>query len=225
MIKLVFFSKEESLNCIVLTQKLVKVNYKFIKSISILYKSKMEIGVKVGDIMTRNFVSVSPSTSLLDCAKKMVKKRVGSLILSEGNELRGILTEGDILWAMTKKSRKDLNKIKAEEIAPKKTITIKPSADVYQALQKMKKTKYRWLPVTVNKNIIGFLTLKDILRIEPSLFDIASGIMQIREEGDKLKRKKSGELFSEGTCEECGNFNLLYKIDNRMICEDCRNDM
>ena len=185
----------------------------------------MKIGVKAGDIMTRNFISVSPDTSLLDCAKKMVKKRVGSLILEENSHLKGIITEGDIIWAMTKKSQKDLNKIKASEIAPRKIVTIKPSADLYDALQKMKKTKYRWLPVTVKGNIIGFLTLKDILRIEPGLFETASEIMQIKEEGSKLRRRKAGEDFSEGLCEECGNYNLLYNVDNRMICEDCRDAM
>jgi len=185
----------------------------------------MKIGVKAGDIMTRNFISVPPDTSILDCAKKMVKKRVGSLILEQNNQLKGIITEGDIIWAMTKKSKKELNNIKASEIAPKKIVTIKPSADLYQALQTMKKTKYRWLPVTVNKNIIGFLTLKDILRIEPGLFEFASEIMQIREESEKLKRRKAGEIFSEGPCEECGNYSLLYKVDNRMMCEDCRDAM
>jgi len=185
----------------------------------------MRIGVKVGDIMTRNFISVKPDTSILDCAKKMVKKRVGSLILKEKDKLKGILTEGDIIWAMTKKSRGDLKKIKASEIAPRKLITIKPSADLYEALQKMKKTKYRWLPVTVKGNVIGFLTLKDILRIEPSLFDTAQEILQIKEKSQKLKRRKAGEKFEEGLCEECGNHGILYKVDNRMICESCRDSM
>jgi CBS domain-containing protein len=185
----------------------------------------MKIGVKAGDIMTRNFISVPPDTSILDCAKKMVKKRVGSLILQENNKLKGIITEGDIIWAMTKKSKKELNKIMASEITPKKLVTIKPSADLYQALQTMKKTKYRWLPVTVNKTIIGFLTLKDILRIEPGLFDHASEIIQIKEEGEKLKRRKAGLKFTEGVCEECAEFNLLYNIDNRLICENCRDAM
>lgn len=186
---------------------------------------RMKIGVKVGDIMTRNFISVKPDTSILDCAKKMVKKRVGSLVLKEDNKLRGIITEGDIIWAMTKKSRKDLESIKASTIAPKKLVTIKPSADLYQALQKMKRTKYRWLPVTTKGNIIGFLTLKDILRIEPGLFDTASEIMQIREESRKLERRKAGVSFKEGICEECGNFDLLYKVDSRAICEDCMDAM
>ena len=47
----------------------------------------MDTGIKVGDIMTRNFVSTSPETDLRNCAKLMVKKRVGSLIIQEGEKL------------------------------------------------------------------------------------------------------------------------------------------
>ena len=190
----------------------------------------MEIGVKVGDIMTRDFVSVKPDTSIVDCAKIMIKKRIGSLVLQEAGILKGLLTERDIIWAMTKKPVEELRNVKALELARKKITIIKPSADLYEALQKMRKSKYRWLPVVVKGRVIGFLTLKDILRIEPGLFDIAHshGVFQIKEEKDKLKRKENRRLggnYREDYCEECGNFDLLEKIDDRLICEGCKERM
>lgn len=185
----------------------------------------MKIGVKVGDIMTREFIAVKPETSIKDCAKIMIKKRVGSLILKTKDKLEGILTEKDIIWALTKKVK--IDKIKAKEIANRKIISIKPSADLFEALQKMKKSKYRWLPVIVQGKIIGLLTLKDILAIEPDLFEIVQkhDIFQIREENEKLRRKRASEKgkswMSEGVCEECGNFDLLYKNEEQLICESC----
>ncbi len=184
----------------------------------------MKTGIKVGDIMTRDFVSVNPSTSVLNCAKKMIKKRVGSLILEEKGILKGIITEGDIIWALTKKSKKDLDSIEASEIAPRKLATIKPSADLYDALQKMKKTKYRWLPVTSQKKVIGFLTMKDIIKIEPSLFEIASESFQIKEESEKRKKTKLTRI-KEGVCEECGTFGILYRENGELICDSCRDAM
>lgn len=190
----------------------------------------MEIGVKVGDIMTRDFIAINPNLGLQDAAKIMIKKRVGSLILRERGRLRGLLTERDIIWAMTKKSSEELKTIKVGDLAKKKVTTIKPSADLHEALQKMRKSKYRWLPVISGGNIIGFLTLKDILRVQPELFEIAHahGAFQIKEEREKLKRKESrmqeGGWISEGICEECGNFDLLYSVDGRIICEGCRNE-
>jgi len=188
-----------------------------------LFKAKS--GIKVGDIMTRNFVSVNPNTNLVECAREMMKKRVGSLILKEGQKLVGILTEKDIIWAMTKKGAKSLNKIKAGDIASKKIATIKPSSDLYEALERMKKLKFRRLPVTVDGNVIGMLTLKDVLRIEPSLFSDINKVEQIREESEKLSRMKGEKWVKDGVCEECGNFDILYKIDNRLMCLACKEAM
>lgn len=175
--------------------------------------------------MTRNFVSIKPDANLIECAREMMKKRVGSLILKDGQKLVGILTEKDIIWAMTKKGAKGLDKIKARDIASKKIATIKPSSDLYEALERMKKLKFRRLPVTVDGNVIGMLTLKDVLRIEPSLFSDINKVEQIREESEKLSRMKGEKWVKDGVCEECGNFDILYKIDNRLMCLACKDAM
>ncbi|MDD5191640.1 MAG: CBS domain-containing protein [Candidatus Nanoarchaeia archaeon] len=185
----------------------------------------MKIGVKVGDIMTRDYTSAKPDISVLHAVKLMVKKRVGSLILEDKDVLKGILTEGDIMWALSKKSVKDLKKIRAIEICTKKIITIKPSADIYDAIKLMKKAKFRRLPVTVKKRVIGLLTMKDILRIQPELFDIVRENYSIKEEAEKMKRVKSAETFKEGVCEECSNFDILYNVDGQLMCESCREAM
>jgi len=186
-----------------------------------------KIGVKVGDVMTRDFISINPDVSVLDCAKKMVRNHVGSLVILKNNELEGIITEKDIIWALTKRSKKELSKIKCCDITPRKVATIRPDMDLIDALQRMKKTKFRRLPVVVNKKVIGLLTLKDILRIEPDLFDIASATstMQIREEDEKIERKESPKSFSVGICEECGSSDILYKVEGALICESCSDKM
>ena len=189
----------------------------------------MRTGIKVGDIMTRNFVSAKPDTNLIDCAREMVKGRVGSLIIKDGQKLVGVLTERDVLWAMIKKPKAGLENIKAKDIATKKIITIKPSADVYEALQKMKRQKYRRLPVVTKGNVVGLLSVNDILRLVPALFETASEIMQIREESEKIKRmhvsKGNGKIIEEDICEECGNYDLVSKVDNRLLCESCKDAM
>ena len=185
----------------------------------------MKIGVKVGDVMTRDFVSAKPSISVLNAIKLMVKKRVGSLVLQEKELLKGILTERDIMWALSKKSVKDLEKVKAIEICTRKITTIKPSADIYDAMRLIRKAKFKRLPVTIKKRVIGLLTLKDILRIQPELFEIAKENYTIREESEKLKRVKTNESFKEGICEECSNHDILYSEDSRLICESCRDAM
>ena len=156
----------------------------------------------VSDIMTRDPITISPDTDLLECAKKMVSKNVGSLLIVAKKHLVGIITDQDILWALTKKSQKDLKEIKAIDISPKKIATIKPTASVKEALSKMKKLKFERLPVIHDGNLVGMLTAKDILNFKPEYFPELEEYAEIREQSMKLKRIKSKEPI-EGICEEC----------------------
>jgi len=183
----------------------------------------VETRVKVGDLMTRNFIWVTPETDLKRCAKTMIKKRVGSLIVKEkdSQKLRGIITEKDIVWAVVKKSKKDLANILVKDIMKRKVVTIKPSADITEALTKIKKKKKRKLPVVENNKVIGMLTTKDIFKISPDLFESLAETVKIREETNKLKRHQRGRPRKLDFCEECGEQDLLTNISDSWICSSC----
>jgi CBS domain-containing protein len=182
----------------------------------------MKVGIKVGDVMTKKLVTVKPETPISECAKIMIDKRIGSILVGEKQMLKGIATEGDIITAVAK----GINvKDSISKVMTKKVITIPPTRDIYDALVVMKKNKVRWLPVTADKAIIGFLTEKDILKIQPDLFDIAVQNINIAEEAEKWKRIKAVDEYrwiKEGPCHECGVYDLLYKADGRYLCADCR---
>ncbi|MBS3072521.1 CBS domain-containing protein [Candidatus Pacearchaeota archaeon] len=186
----------------------------------------MDARIRVGDVMTRDFIHVNPESSVLECAKTMTKKRVGSIIVKEGDKLHGIITEKDLVWAMTKKPDK-LREIKAKEVLTKKLVTISPEATIHQALDKMNKKKIRRLPVVNNKKIVGYVTLKDIVKFMPELFEENREFERIREESEKIEKSElaSKGTFHENICEECGNFDILFDIDGRMICEFCKDQM
>lgn len=179
--------------------------------------------IPVGEIMTRNFVSVRPSSSLLDCAKLMVQEKVDSLVLVEGRRLVGIITSRDILWTIVKKSKANLKKLKVIDAATKRVAIIKPSADITEALEKMKQYNFRRLPVISNGEIIGVLTLKDILRVEPALYHEVGTLDAIREESRKLSN--TSEINDEGLCEECGALSELIKTEGRLLCPDCLDEI
>ncbi len=183
------------------------------------------IKLSVGDIMTRNFVSVSPKDSLHTCAKKMAKERVNSILVTSSNRLVGILTSRDILWAITKKPKLDLKKIKSLSIASRKIAVIKPSADISQALEKMKASNFRRLPVITRGQIIGVVTLKDILAIAPELYAETRVLMdEIREEKTKQEHIHTSYPL-EGICENCGALSDLLKVEGQLLCPDCRDEL
>ena len=182
----------------------------------------MKTGIQVGDLMTRSFIYVSPDTDLQKCAHTMVKKRVGSLIIKKSDKLEGILTEKDILWVIVKKSKNDLKDILAKDLMKRKVVTIKPSCDILDAIDKMKKFKVRRLPVVENGKVIGMLTMKDILKVDPGLFELISETVKIKEKSKKIERgEKIRTKKRYGICEDCGETGMLYRDDLGWICEDC----
>lgn len=182
-------------------------------------------GILVADVMTRDPITISPSTNLFECTKKMVRKRVGSLLLTEGKRLVGIISRKDILWVIVKKSSADLKDIKAIDISPKKIATIKPDATIKEALEKMKQYKFRTLPVIQDKELVGLVTIRDILTFSPEAYPELEEFEQIREESRKLKNIKKVREIRGGICEECGREGILYKVHGNLICEMCRDRM
>jgi CBS domain-containing protein len=183
----------------------------------------MEV-ISVADIMTREPITINFNASLLECVKKMVGKKIGSLVLVDGKELKGFISQSDILWAIIKKSKDDLKDIKAKDISPKKIATIKPDITIKEAIQKMKKLKFNRLPVVKGKELVGIITIKDILSFNPEFYPELEELQKIREEEEKLKRLGLKEKFKEGVCQECGNNGLIYKIDGNWICETCKSN-
>jgi CBS domain-containing protein len=178
--------------------------------------------ILVSDVMTRDLISISPSSNLMECAKKMVKNRIGSLMIIEKEKLVGFISQRDILWALTKHS--DLTKIKAIDISPKKIAIIGPNNTIKEAIEKMNKLKFEKLPVVSENKVVGFITSGDIISIHPEVYPEIEEFARIKEDSEKLKRvniKNSGE----GICEDCGNQGLLFKVDGRLICESCKDEI
>ena len=184
--------------------------------------------VLVADVMTREPVTVMPDENLFNCAKKMVRKKVGSLLLVNKKKLVGFISQRDILWALIKKSRDDLSKIKVIDISPKKIATIKSSSTIQEVIRKMKKLKFARLPVVNVNEIVGIITMKDILSFHPEVYPELEELNKIREETEKLKRiKKAKEraFMHEGICEECGQTDVLYRVHGMLICESCKSSI
>lgn len=182
--------------------------------------------VAVGDIMTRNFAYVSPNTNLLATAKEMVKQRIDSLLITEGRKLLGIITSRDILWTIVKKPGIDLKSMDVMDIATRKIAVIKPTSDISEALHKMKQFGFRRLPVLLKGEIVGVITLKDILRIEPGVYSMLGELAGVKEESEKMKRLQKYEgLQTEGLCDSCGALAELVPIGNKMLCRDCREEI
>lgn len=180
----------------------------------------METGYVVGDVMTTKPVTCTRETTLLNCAKTMKENEVGSLLIVEKGELLGIFTDTDFVY-----------KVAAEELSmntPVKKVmstvlyTTEAKTDIVDAVKTMNKHNIRHLPVMEDKKLVGYLTLKTILKIEPQLFELMSEKIELR--GISPESSLIG-LYNEeleGTCESCGNYSSrLTEVGGQRICSNC----
>ena len=181
--------------------------------------------VFVADVMTREPFTAKPDTSLLECSRIMIRKKVGSLPIVDKKKLVGFLSQRDILWALVKNPRANLSKIKAEDLSPKKIATLKPDTTLNVAIKKMNSFKFDRFPVVKNNELLGIVTSKDILSFHPEFYPELEELSMIREEEEKLKRikiTKEGPNMTDGICEECGKRGTLYRVNGMLICDSCR---
>lgn len=119
--------------------------------------------MKVGDIMTIDVVNCPVKTAVSEAARKMRERDIGSLVvLGERNEIRGILTDKDIV---TRVLALGLNPdtTTVESVLTDKPTAITREAFYYEALLSMMNQKISHLPVVDEAGLAGIVTMKDLL--------------------------------------------------------------
>jgi CBS domain-containing protein len=148
--------------------------------------------MKVKDVMNPKVVFCKPDDTVREAAKILKEKNISGVPVLEGDELVGIISEGDLLklliipekgdlwlpspfevievpireligWEDTKKMLSDVGSTRIEEIMTKNVHTISPEASVEEASEHMVRHRINRLPVTENNHVVGIVTRGDII--------------------------------------------------------------
>ncbi|MEK6808547.1 MAG: CBS domain-containing protein [Nanoarchaeota archaeon] len=181
----------------------------------------MKTGYKIADAMTERPIYATSAITLTECAKMMDDNHVGSLIIKDKDSLKGVITEQDIVRKAVAKGL-DTDKTKVSDIMETQLLTVKPDDDIYDALVLMRDYNIRQLPVMEKNKLLGLLTLKDILKIEPQLFDLVVEKFELRE----ASRKPINRIIpNEGICEACGEYSeRVVRFKGSLFCDECKEE-
>lgn len=176
----------------------------------------MKTGYNVIDAMTRMVVTVSLDTSIQECSILMAQEKIGSVVVKEGESVRGIITETDIVRKVVAHNLHVVSTT-AKKVMTPRIVSIEPEKDIYDALVVMRDADIKHLPVIDKGKLSGILTMKDILKIEPQLFDLVVEKYRLREEENKPVSTRK-----EGRCDLCGDyFENLNDADGMSLCNEC----
>lgn len=119
-------------------------------------------GRKVGDVMVRDVVSIPPSATLAEAARRMRDANVGALPVVVEGQVRGMLTDRDLVVRGMARGL-DPATATVSECATMQVACARPEWDVEQAAEIMTQCQVGRLPVVGDDNrLIGMITLSSL---------------------------------------------------------------
>jgi len=150
--------------------------------------------MRVSDIMTEAAISDRPDDTLADAARRMWQQQTGSLLVMEGTELLGIITERDVLKAVA--TGTDLEKTKVEEVMARELVTIHPGASLREAASVMTEKWIRHLPVLDRGKLVGVLSQRDLAGVLGNALNEPEALEQLIEASELARARRLSRIES-----------------------------
>lgn len=111
----------------------------------------------------RTIVSTTPEATVFDALKTMADHNVGALIVLEDGKLVGIISERDYARKVVLLGRTSLQ-TQVSEIMARKVICARPDQTVQECLAVMTARNIRHLPVLDHKEVVGLVSIGDLVK-------------------------------------------------------------
>ena len=131
--------------------------------------------MKIEEITIRPPVTAPPATTIADAAHLMARHAVGSLIITEGDQLVGIITDRDlVVRALARYLPLDT---RVDSIMSMNVIALDAGADVRDAMRAFSLHAVRRLPIVDHGKVTGLLALDDVVVVLSKQFaDVTQGL-------------------------------------------------
>ena len=113
------------------------------------------------DIMTKGADFVDSNTTVLDVAKRLASEDYGSLPICDGDKLKGMITDRDIVVKVLAEGR-DPATTKVIDLVQGEVVTIGADDSVEEAARTMAKHQVRRLPVIDGTKLVGMVAQADL---------------------------------------------------------------
>jgi CBS domain-containing protein len=132
-------------------------------TIAAIVANSTEAGMQVRDGMSKVVLTVGPGHTLRQAAKLMAARNVGAaVVLDPDGEGHGILTERDILISVGQGEDPDAELV-AQHLTSE-TVSASPGWSLERAAAEMVRGSFRHVLVADGGDIVGVLSMRDIVR-------------------------------------------------------------
>jgi CBS domain-containing protein len=144
--------------------------------------------MRVSEIMTNAAVLDQSDDTLAEAARKMWKQQTGSLLVMEGDDLVGIITERDVLKAVATGAK--LEETRIAEVMTKDVVTVGPGTSLREAAKIMADRWIRHLPVVDGGKLVGVLSQRDLAGVLAGALNEPDALQQLVEASELVREKR-----------------------------------
>lgn len=120
----------------------------------------------VRDILQgRGLFSVESDQTVSEVARHMAELKVGAILVLQGLDLQGIFSERDLMTRVVVE-RRDPARTLVGDVMTTNLATVSEDAPLEQALERMHAHNCRHLPVMRGRQVVGFLSMRDLMLLE-----------------------------------------------------------
>lgn len=120
----------------------------------------------VADILERRpLIHANVSDDVRTVAQRMAKENVGAVAVLESGRLVGVFSERDLMIRVVARGLNP-EKTPVQDVMTRSLLVADPREDLDSALQKMNSQSCRHLPVVDRGNLIGMISLRDLLQVD-----------------------------------------------------------
>ncbi len=105
--------------------------------------------------------AVSPSMTISAAVDLMNSKKIGSVLVMDGDRLVGIFTERDVLRRVVG-GRLDPDKARVADVMTRELVVLRPSSTVGDAMSVVSERRCRHLPVVEDGKVLGVVSAGDL---------------------------------------------------------------
>jgi CBS domain-containing protein len=114
------------------------------------------------DIARTNVVTVEPTESVADVIRRMHGEAVGSVVVAEGEQPLGLVSDRDLAMAVLDETF-DAEETSIEDVLDEETPTIDAQAGVYDLVELLSQKGLRRVPVVDDGELAGIISLSDVV--------------------------------------------------------------
>ncbi len=180
----------------------------------------------IRDVMTREYVGVSESDTVLDVVELMREEETGFVVVLRGSDPVGILTEWDVLGVVADEATP--GELTVASVMSEPVLTVSPNQALRTAAGKMSRENVRRLVATENGEIVGVLSERDVIAAAASFRrpeDPTRATSSAENQHDsRIAAGSNGEEYSDqSVCETCGALaDTLREYNGQLVCTECR---